>query len=341
MNRDRGVLLALIGLFALASALLILPFLQYVLVAVVLAYVLSPVQRRTAPRVGSVVSASLLIALTTVAFLLPLAVLVGVLFQQAADIAAAIQTGQLGVERVQSLAQQVFGIALELEQFYPGDLPDLSDAMLPSGEDGVGPFVGTAVRVFGGLTDVFLGVTILTFVLYYLLKDGDRLLVWLRAVSPLSPDIEDELIAEIDRIMWAVVVGNVAVAIVQGVLMGIGLAGVGFSNVIFWTVMTMILSLLPIVGAPLIWVPGGAYLVVSGRPVAAVALVVYGAFVVGLSDNYLRPLIVDRSARLNPSIIVVGIFGGITLLGFMGIFFGPIILGVLKTLLELFARKYD
>ncbi|WEL27495.1 Putative PurR-regulated permease PerM (plasmid) [Haloferax volcanii] len=138
--------------------------------------------------------------------------------------------------------------------------------------------------------------------------------------------------------MWASVVGNVAVAGIQAVLLGIGLALVGMPGVVFLTVATFILTLLPLIGAFGVWVPVSAYLLLVGRPVAASAILVYGS-IISVSDIYLRPVIIGRSGAINAATIVVGIFGGLVVFGAIGLFIGPVILGGAKIILDLFARE--
>ncbi|WP_101295071.1 AI-2E family transporter [Halegenticoccus soli] len=339
MSRSRRFHLLLIGLLIALSALLLLPFLQYALSAVLLAYLLYPLQRRLEPHLGSQLSAVSLILLSAVALLLPFAVVIGVAVEQAMDI---VESGGEGFEpdAIEERIRNATGIEVDI----PSLSVDLSRLLteLLSQIDGRGTtdLLGRVLGVFGGVSAVFIGITVFVFLLYYLLADGDGLLRWLSDVSPLSRGAQAELYAATDRIMWAVLVGNAVVAVVQGVLTGVGLAAVGISNVVFWTVVTTVLSFLPLIGASIVWVPASIYLLAVGRPVAGAALFVYGTVVVSLSDNYVRPVVSGRGANLNPAIVIVGIFGGLYLFGFVGLFFGPIVLGVLKVLVELYADEY-
>ncbi len=103
----------------------------------------------------------------------------------------------------------------------------------------------------------------------------------------------------------------------------------------------IILALIPLIGAFLVWGPAVAYLFVSGEPILAIALLVYSAVVVGVSDDYLRPIVVDRYAELSPGIIILGVLGGIYAFGVMGLFFGPVLLGALVTTLEVYDEHYE
>ncbi|WP_224270008.1 AI-2E family transporter [Haloprofundus salinisoli] len=324
MQRDRAFLLFAIGIVGVLSALLLFPFLQYILAAVLLAYVLKPVHRRLEPRIGSRIAAAALIVVSTLAVLLPIALVVQVVLQEARSVVTAVRDLLSGSTPFGELAQM--GLSVE--------------ALFGSAEGSGSTLVGSVVDVFGGLSNAVIGLTVLLFLLYYLLTDGTALVAWIRRAIPLPSPIQDELHARIDRLMWAVLVGNVLVAIVQGILTGIGFVIVGFPSAIFWTVFTVLLSLLPLIGASIVWFPAAVYLGLTGRYVSAGVLFVYGAVVVSLSDNYLRPVIGGREAHLNPGLFVVGIFGGVAAFGFMGIFFGPIILGVLKTLVDVYVREY-
>jgi len=111
-----------------------------------------------------------------------------------------------------------------------------------------------------------------------------------------------------------------------------GFVAVGFDNIAFWAVATFALSLLPIIGASIVWLPAVAYLLVVGDLPAAVGLFVYGTVVISGSDNVVRPLAMQRGADLNSGVLVVGIFGGLAVFGFVGLFVGPVVLGLGKAL---------
>jgi len=321
MNRERAFLLVSIAVFLALSLALLLPFLQYVLAAVLLGYVLAPLHRRLAPRLGPRVAAALLILVAFVALIVPLAVVIRAALRDASVVLDAAREFLAGTTAV--------------EEFVGFDVR-VGDILGSAGTDG-STVIGGLLGVIGGISDALVGLTVLLFVLYYLLTSGAALVRWIRRVTPLSASTQDRLHDRVDRLMWGVVVVNVVVGVVQGILTGIGLWAVGIPNALFWTVVTTALSLLPMIGASVVWVPAAAILLLGGEPLRGVALAVYGAGVVSLSDNYLRPVVGGREARLNPGLFVVGIFGGLAAFGVMGLFFGPVVLGVLKALVEVYA----
>ncbi|WP_458189443.1 AI-2E family transporter [Haladaptatus sp. NG-WS-4] len=329
MKRERWFLLFLIAVFGLLATLLIRPFLQYVLAAILLSYVLNPLQKRLAPRYGPRISALSLMAVTTLVVLVPVASLFAIALRQAISFLRAIARGDARFQELLRLVEQYTGVSIErrtLRELIPTDVSS--------------QLVDNVLSIFGGISNVLIGITVLAFVLYYLLVDGEAFVRWIRRSTPLSSDVQDELYGEMNQVMWGVLVGNVLVAIVQGILTGIGLAIAGVPGVVFWTVVTTLLSLLPLIGASVVWLPASVYLFLVGRPLAAAFLFVYGTVIISLSDNYLRPVVSGHEARLNPGLLVVGIFGGVYVLGFMGLFFGPIVLGVFRSLIVVFAREY-
>lgn len=330
MNVRKGFLLFLIAILLVLSFRLIEPFLQYFLMAGLLAFVLFPLQRRLESRVGAGIAAFLLILGSFVTLIVPFVVIIALVAEDAAELAQ--QAGETDVE---------LGRIEELIAGYTGQEVDIAQQASSYAEDAAEIAAGSAAGVVGAATDVLIGLAIAVFVLFFLLKDGDALLAWLNTIVPLPEDVRTELNERLGSITWAVLLGHVLVAFVQGAVAGIGLFVTGIPNAAFWTFMMIILALLPVIGAFIIWGPAAIYLVAIGEPVFGVGLFVYGVIVVSVTDEFLRPVIVDRYASINPSVILVGVVGGLYLLGFMGLFIGPVIVGALKAVLEVFDEHYE
>ncbi|WP_436927937.1 AI-2E family transporter [Halosimplex amylolyticum] len=318
--------------FALASALLalavLLPYLQFVLFGVVLAYILFPVQRRLERFVRPTFAALGVVAATLLLVLIPLVYVVSIAVQQAFGLVTAIREGDLDIETVEGLLE-TNGYAVDLVALYESNQERIAGAIR---EVTMG-----AIDVVGTLPGLFIGVTVTLFVLFALLRDGERLAAWFQWVLPIDDAILDELRKGLDELMWASVVGNVAVAAIQAVMLGAGLFVAGVPAVVFLTVATFVLTLLPLVGAFGVWIPAAAYLVATGRQTAGAAIAVYGLFVT-FSDSYLRPALIGQTAAFNSATVVVGIFGGLVVFGAVGLFVGPVVLGGAKLALDCFAR---
>lgn len=330
MNVRKGFLLLLIAILALLSYWLIEPFMQYFLMAGLLAFVLSPLQKRLESRVGAGIAAFLLILASFITLIVPFVVIAALVAEDAAELAQ--QAGETDVE-----LGQIEGLIAQ----YTGQEIDIAQQASSYAEDAAELAAGSAAGVLGAATDVVIGLAISVFILFFLLKDGDSLVAWLNTIIPLPEDVRSELMERLGDITWAVLLGHVLVAFVQGAVAGIGLFVTGIPNAAFWTFMMIILALLPVIGAFIIWGPAAVYLVATGEPLFGVGLFVYGAVVVSVTDEFLRPVIVDRYASMNPSVILVGVVGGLYLVGFMGLFIGPVIVGALKAVLEVFDEHYD
>ncbi|MFC4541601.1 AI-2E family transporter [Halosolutus amylolyticus] len=323
------------GLTALAlvsvalATLIVLPYLQYILLGVVLAYILVPAQRRLETVVSPAIAALALVAVAILAILLPTMYVLAIALQQALEVVTAIQEGTLDVGDIERQLESS-GLTVDLAEMYGTYQEPIGTAL-----QGV---ASTGIEFVGGLPGILIGLTVTLFVLFALLRDGERLVAWMRRVVPIEDDVQRELIGELDQLMWASLVGNVAVAAIQAVLLATGLWLLGVPAVAFLGVVTFVLTLLPLVGAFGVWVPVVLYLVAIGDVISAAILVAYGSLV-SASDTYLRPALIGKTGAFNSAIIVVGIFGGIVVFGAVGLFVGPVVLGGAKVTLDLFARE--
>lgn len=319
MNLSKGVVLALVVTLLLLSAILILPFLQYVLGAVLLAYVLRPVQIRLEAHVSGMVAALSLVTLAVAGFVVPFVVILATVVDSAHHVIRGLETDTGLIEAVESRIRELTGLEV-----------DIAGELVGSGREIGAILFERSIQAFGTITFHLIGIALALFLVYYLLKDGDDLIDWLHRSVPLPTDIQRELSGEIDNVMWGVLVGHVFVAVVQGVVAGVGLVVTGVPNPVFWTAVMIVLAMVPLVGAIPVWAGAVGYLVLTNEPLLAVGLFVYSVVVVGLTDDYLRPIAVDRYAELNPAVILLGILGGAYAFGVMGLFFGPVVLGALK-----------
>ncbi|SFS96940.1 AI-2E family transporter [Halostagnicola kamekurae] len=322
-------LTAIALLAGLLAVFVLLPYLQYVLFGIVLAYILLPVQDRVEQYLRPTIAATTVVVATFLAVLIPLVYTITVATRQSLSIVRAIRQGDINVETIENVFE-TNGYAVDLVSLYEANQGRIAS--------GIQEVTNAALGLVGSLPKMFIGLTVTVFVLFALLRDGKRLVAWFQWVLPIDDEILEELRVGLDQLMWASVVGNVAVAGIQSILLGIGLAVAGVPAVIFLTVATFILTLLPLVGAFGIWIPAAVYLVTVQRPTAAVAMIVYGLLVT-FSDTYLRPALIGQTAAFNSAIVVIGIFGGLIVFGAVGLFIGPVVLGGAKLTLDCFARE--
>jgi len=331
MDRARAIVLGLAGAALLLSVLLVLPFLEFFLLAVLLAYALNPIQKRYKPVFGSRITAGGLVIGAAVAIVLPVLWLLRIVIRETTRFVRRVRNGDITFTEVETWIFDLTGEEVDV-------LGTINNVIR---ETGIGTIDG-ALGVFGTITNLSIGIALTLFLLYYFLKDGDKFNRWLRMTVPLPTHIQDDLQRELHDVIWAVLLSHVLIAVIQGFVAGLGLIVLGVPNAVFWTIVMIVLAVLPIIGSFLVWGPAAIYLFSTGQPVAGGALLLYGAIVVSFSDDFLRPLIIERhtETRLNPGAIVLGILGGVYVFGFIGIFFGPVIIGSLRAVLDIYRREY-
>lgn len=330
---EEQALLVLTLLVVVLATLVVLPYLQYILLGIILAYILWPVQQRLTKRVRRDVSALILTAGTVLFVPIPFLYLVSELARQAFAVVRTIQDADIDVAEIETRLLE-YGIEVNIAPLY-----EENQEMIADGLEFVARYLAGIAQ---SLPQIFIGLTITVFVQFVLLRDGHRLVAWTRKVLPIRDDIQDELNNRLNKLMQASVIGNVVASLIQAVALGFGFWLLGFDNVIFLTVLTFVLALLPLVGAFIVWVPVVGYLVAIGSLGPATLLFVYGSLV-SISDFYTRPIVIGHSAELNSAIIVVGVFGGLVVFGPIGLLIGPVILGGSKVAIEalVHARNED
>jgi predicted PurR-regulated permease PerM len=331
MKRARVAILLLAGALLVLSIMLVRPFLEFFLLAVLLAYPLRPLQVRLSEYTDPRIAAGSLVFGATVAIILPTLLLARVVVQEAIDFHSKVQNDEITFTEVEAQIEELTGREVDF----------LDTAQRVARESGIGG-VDSALGLFGTVTSLLIGLGLTMFLLYYFLKDADRFNRWLRATVPLPEHVHDELKREFDDVMWAVLASHVLIAVVQGVVAGAGLWVLGIPSAAFWTAVMVFLAVLPIIGSFLVWGPAAVYLFSVGDPIAGGVLLVYGAVVVSFCDDFLRPIVIDRytETRLNPGAILIGVLGGVYLFGFIGIFFGPVLIGSLRAVLDIYRREY-
>ena len=192
-----------------------------------------------------------------------------------------------------------------------------------------------AASLLGGMTIMLVGV-------YFFLIDGRGMVDSIMHLSPLRDDYESELITEFASLSRAVVVATLLSAVVQGILAGIGYWFSGLDSVFLLTIISTLFALVPFIGTAIVWIPACAYLyLVQGEAVSAIVLATYCATVVSMSDNFVKPLVLQKESNLHPLLALLSVIGGVEALGPIGILVGPMVVAFLQTLLKLLQRELN
>jgi predicted PurR-regulated permease PerM len=178
------------------------------------------------------------------------------------------------------------------------------------------------------------------YAMFFFLRDGRRIIEKIFYYAPLSHSDEMRVLERLTSITRATIKGTLVIGAIQGALAGFGFWVAGIEGAAFWGTIMTILSIVPGIGAALIWVPGVIYLYLTGQSLAATLLLVWCAAVVGTVDNILRPILVGKDAKIPDLLILVGTLGGLFLFGPIGFIVGPIVCGLFLTVWEIYGTTF-
>jgi predicted PurR-regulated permease PerM len=324
-KRDMGLRL-LVALATLGMVAVVLPFYGAVLWAAILGLVFGPVQRAVQQRLGGRRNLAAALTLLGVALVVVLPLL-ALAVSLAVQLAQAVQSGQIDVP---GMLQGAFNAlpdpaASLLAHFGIGDVNDLRARIEASAGRAAQFFAGHMLTLGQSTLEFVVQLFVSLYVAFFMLRDGDKLSGQVWAALPLRDGDKRELRERVSAVVRATVKGNLVVALVQGALGGIALAVLGIPGALLAGALMAVVSLLPAVGAALVWGPIAIYLLATGALWQGIALAVFGTVVIGLIDNLLRPVLVGRDTRLPDWLVLVTTIGGIALIGLNGFVLGPLV----------------
>ncbi|QDV32599.1 AI-2E family transporter [Tautonia plasticadhaerens] len=344
-----GVVVAVTILFYQVIRPLALPL----FLAAVIALLAHPLHARLTDRLGgrASLSAGIITLLILLVLVGPLGTAVGMAVSELRSVVEHFREGLAAGEDWRVLVAQDLDPRLadaigRVERLIPLDADELREKALTIGAEGGEVLYRRSLGLLGSLPGLVLGLVMFLIALFFFLRDGSQMILGWEELTPMNAEHDRLIRGEFARVCRGVVLGTLAAAVAQGVLLGLGLfaidliAGTGIGR---WTfllsLLTVAFSMVPFLGAAAIWAPTALLMFSEGHPAAAVVLAVYGAVVVSLSDNLVKVLVIGETAGMHPLLVFVSVFGGIQLVGFLGIFVGPIVAAVLFTLLRILRRE--
>ncbi len=195
-----------------------------------------------------------------------------------------------------------------------------------------------STAMIGSVTRFFIHLLLFLFVLFFVLRDHDKLIEFIRHALPLSRSQEDILFKEVKDVSKSALMGSLMTAATQGVVGGFGLWMAGFPGV-FWGAVMAFTSLIPVVGTALVWLPAAAFLALTGQVGWAIFMVIWGVIVVGSIDNFLRPMFMQGSS-LSTVVVFFSLIGGLQVYGLMGMIYGPLVFSLALVLFRLYETEF-
>jgi len=317
-------IVALIIALGILALLVIRPVVTSLIAALILAYLFLPLQKRIVRLVkNKTFSASIVLTLVLVIIIIPTWFFIPIIVEQIFEMFKYAQS-------------------LDIQNILMGIFPTASEQFSAQASVAVSSFVSkisatvlnSLVRVFLDVPTISLHLFIVCFVFFFALRDHAALEEFVTGLSPFGAAKERLLVKHFKDITDSVVYGQIIVGLVQGALAGIGFLIFGVKNVLVLTLLATLLSITPIVGPFVIWIPVSIYLFTSGPSGVALGYLLYNLLIVSTVDNILRTYLVSRRTNLSPAVIFVGMMGGIFIFGIMGVIIGPLILAYFLVFLQ-------
>jgi predicted PurR-regulated permease PerM len=329
---EKWFFLALFFLTMLLISLIFRPFLPVLVIGASFAVVLYPAfQWFRKKNIPVSLSALMVTGLFAIALGVPLVGIGAVVFHQAQNLYQDLSSGGGTSSLLDSVNRSIQAI-----------IPDgYSFNVREQATRGLSLVATNLANAFTSTLSSLFAVLLMFISIFYFLKDGPR---WVREVIHVSPlhDRDDErILTKMSQSIHGILRGYLFIAIVQGLLMGIGLAIFGVPNPALWGLVAMFTSLLPTIGTALVSIPAIAFLFFTGHVWGAVGMAVWAALLVGTVDNFLSPLVVGNRVQIPPLFILFSVLGGIALLGPVGLLVGPLAVSLLHTLLVIYKTDFS
>ena len=338
------VFLLLLVAVSIAFAWLLWPLYGAVFWGSILAIVFAPIHRRIAAKLGRRRNWAALISLMLILCLVivPVSFIAGSLVQEGASLYQRVKSGNLnfGAYVQQILDALPVSIQNLMDRFGVGDFSSLQEKLTHGAMQASQYLATQAVNIGQNTFEFLVSFGVMLYLLFFLLRDGSILSARLRDALPLSSEHKMHLLRKFTTVIRATVKGNIAVAAAQGALGGVIFYILGIQGPVLWGVVMAFLSLLPAIGAGLVWGPVAVYFLVSGEVWQGVALAAYGVLVIGMVDNVLRPVLVGKDTKLPDYVVLISTLGGMALFGLNGFVIGPLIAALFIACWDLFSSDF-
>ncbi len=337
---SRVFALVSLGLIGVGLFLVLKPFLAPLLWAGLLALMLYPanVALRQGLRGRNGLAALLLTVAVVLIVIVPSVMLAGTFVSQAADLAKWLQATATQHHIAQPSDLLAIPAVDRVVKWVTARVPISADeirtAAISGAQQALQVVLSQTGSLFAGALDVLVTLILTIVMFFFLLRDGEEIVRRGLAVVPLDARRKSHLAAHLSGVIRGVVLGSVVTAIVQGALVGVAFAIVGLPSPIVFAVLAMLASLVPMVGSTLVWVPATIVLAVQTRWGAVIFMIAWSIGVVSSADNIIRPMFVSSHAKISTLPVFIGLIGGVSAFGPMGMFLGPLLVALVLALLQ-------
>jgi len=339
----RGFLILLLAV-SVAFGWLLQPYYGAIFWGTVLAISFSPLHRRLLRSMPSHPNSAALISLLVclLIVILPVTALTGSLVKEGVSLYKRVESGQLNLgayfdQIINALPPHIHQL---LDELGLADVFSIQEKLSAGALQASKFLAGQAVNIGQNTFEFLISFGIMLYLLFFLLRDGAGLGRKIMESIPLDSGHKQMLLQKFITVVRATLKGNIVVAATQGALGGLIFWVLGIEGALLWGVIMAFLSLLPAVGAALIWMPVAIYFLVTGSPVQGTILLLYGVMVIGLVDNVLRPLLVGKDTKMPDYVVLISTLGGLATFGLNGFVIGPLVAALFMASWDLFPTAH-
>jgi predicted PurR-regulated permease PerM len=344
-NLEDNTLLFLVAAASIAFGWILWPFFGAILWAIILAISFAPLYRRmlrTVPRWPSIAALATVIIIV-VMVILPLAVIANLVVREAVAVYHGLQSGELTLSVDFAWIGEILPAWLTnlLDWLGLESVGALRDKAMAALMESGGFLAGRAIDLGQRTVSFLVSLPVMLYLLFFLLRDRRELSISIGDAIPLRPAQLQEIAIKFTVVIRSILKGTMVVALVQGTLGGLIFWLLGIHAPVLWGALMGVFSLLPVLGAGLVWFPTAIYLLVTGAIWQGLVLLAYGVLVISLVDNILRPLLIGQETRIPDYVVLISTLGGIVVLGANGFVVGPVVAALFIALWDAFTASYQ
>ena len=312
------------------SFFIFLPYIGALIIALTLVIVFRPVYKRFLKMLGnkSTIASILTILVIVILVLTPIVFFSSQIFQEARELYVSLAN-----DTTSNFLDKTINT---FEKYVPAPFNSFTLDVHSYIKQGLQWIVQNVGSFFSGFLQFIISFFLTFLALFYLLKDGNKLKESILKFSPLSNENTEKIIGKIKNAVNSVVKGVLVIALIQGILTGIGFKIFGIPNPALWGSLAMFSALIPSIGTSLVIIPGILFLFFTSKIFGAVGLAIWGFAGVGLIDNFLAPILIERGIKIHSFLILLSVLGGISVFGIIGFLLGPVILSLLFALFDIY-----
>jgi len=324
-----SILLLILGALVLYGVHIVFqPFYKSILWAVILGVTFFPFYKwvKEKTRLGPSISSIVVVLIIILFFLIPAIMIIRSLIVQISYIYNVLQP----------LIPEIID---KVSPYLPGGKGETIKETVINNLQDIGKIVISYMSsATGNIFSVVFQTSVTFIILFFILRDGEGLLLRIRKSAILPPKDMNILITEVSSVIRAVIYGVILTAMIQGILGGIGFWVLGLPAPVLFGAIMFVLAIIPFVGTPVIWLPAALWLIYKGMLGKGIFLILWGLLAVSLIDNFLRPFFISRRLGFHALLTFIGIVGGMISFGFIGIFLGPLLLAISIRLFEMYLK---